>query len=81
MLLSVVNLAASVIARQNLGLMFGLLKVELVFDIDISAMVFRQVLNTINLNYKINSTINHIRRLLREEFKIFRTVLIHRNYI
>lgn len=81
MLLSVVNLAASVIARQNLGLMFGLLKVELVFDIDISAMVFRQVLNTINLNYKINSTINHICRLLREEFKIFRTVLIHRNYI
>lgn len=69
-MLPVVDDRVAVLAFNDLSSVLGLIKVELVLNKHITAHIFGQFRNVINLHDKINALVDQVRWLIWNEIKI-----------
>ena len=81
MVLAVANLWVAVLPLRNFSLVLGMLEVELVLAVDVTAQVFWQVRRRVNLYNEVNALIDQLGRLFGYELEVFATVRRHRDNI
>lgn len=64
MLVLVVDVLITVLATADFGLVLGLVKVELVLDVNIAAQILWQLKALVNLNLEVDPLVNQVTWLI-----------------
>lgn len=64
MLVLVVDVLITVLAAADFGLVLGLVKVELVLDVNIAAQILWQLKALVNLNLEVDPLVNQVTWLI-----------------